>query len=168
MPRLTKRAYLRARRALVRGRLRYKRSTPLDIRVSPSETRDELIARARRVLDRVHTMRRHPAHPLSVYEIREALREASILRAAAAAAQRVDPTGRAFYVSIRDGARHGLLYGPFRTQSATLRALPDARRVASDVCADAAFAAFGTASIARESARPGVLNHLLPPIPEYA
>jgi hypothetical protein len=164
----SKREWRRARRAYARSRMRSKHSHPPHAHIAPNETRDELIIEARRILERIGWKKNHPAHPLSRSEVRHELATAGLLRAAAASRPRVDPAGLAFYVSIRDGARSACLYGPFPTQLTALRALPIAKACALRVSPEAAFAAFGTASMPHEHAEAGRLNHLLPPILELA
>lgn len=51
-----------------------------------------------------------------------------------------------YYVTIRDGARHGLLAGPFENNHpAALAMVAQVREVAQEVNSRAVFAAFGTA-----------------------
>ena len=161
----SKRAWEQARRRYARARMHYRRSTPPAVWIGPAETRDEILVRARTLLERTMEMRRSSAHPPSIHRRREVLREVSILRAAAMTRQPVDPQGRAFYVSIKAGPRHAFLYGPFPTQREALHALPLARSLAQEKYPrESAFAAFGTCSIARADAMPGVLNAFLPAI----
>jgi hypothetical protein len=65
-----------------------------------------------------------------------------------------------YYISIKDGPRHGFLAGPFRTHTEALALVDDARRVAQRVNrVQATFAGFGTCS--GEFFTPGVINDLL-------
>lgn len=165
----TKRAWKQGRRRHVRSRMRYRNSALPSVHIASTETRDELIVRARAILEFAKWKRRQAPDRFSKYEQREELREVAILRSAATARGRIDPTNRAFYASLRTGARHAFLYGPFGTQIAALRALPLARRTALELYhSEAAFGSFGTCSIARELAKPGILNPRLPPIPDLA
>lgn len=165
----TKRAWKRARRRYVRSRMRHRNSGLPSVHISSTETRDEFIVRARAILEFAKWKRRQAPYRFSKYEQREELREVAILRTAATARQRIDPTNRAFYASLRTGAQHAFLYGPFGTQIAALRALPLARRSALDLDrSKTAFGSFGTCSIARGHAKPGILNPHLPPIPDLA
>jgi hypothetical protein len=130
--------------------------------IGESETRDELIAKARNLL---RGIRKYGPHADSVREIRGILSDVALIRAASAKRARVPSEGRAFYVSIRDGKRYGLLYGPLPTQADALRSLRSVESVAHDVNrSESAFASFGTCSLPTEDARPGCLNHLLPEI----
>jgi len=165
----TKRAWKQARRRYVRSRMRYRNSALPFVHISSTETRDELIVRARTILEFAKWKRRQAPYRFSKYEQHEELRQVAILRSAATARQRIDPRNRAFYASLRSGARHAFLYGPFGTQIAALRALPLARRTALDFYrSEATFGSFGTCSIASEHAKPGILNPHLPPIPKFA
>ena len=67
-----------------------------------------------------------------------------------------------YYVSVRDGERWGLLYGPFGRHADALAA---GRRGATEAVPWSHFYAFGTARLA-DDAPPvaGRLNHLLPPM----
>ena len=72
-----------------------------------------------------------------------------------------------YYVSVIDGRRWLLLYGPFDTHAAALAAVEMVRRLAVDVDPRAWFYAFGTARLDPDGpgpVPPGVLNSLLPPI----
>lgn len=76
-----------------------------------------------------------------------------------------DPRPGRYYVSVIDGARHGLLYGPFGRHADALAAVEAARRVAVRVDPRAHFYRFGTARLSGDGDAPaGVLNSLLPPI----
>lgn len=78
------------------------------------------------------------------------------------------PDGRPgrYYVSVRDGSRWALLYGPFGRHADALAAVDAARAVALAVDPRAHFFSFGTARAAEEwiDSPPGILNALLPPI----
>jgi hypothetical protein len=162
----SKRDWRRARRTYARQALRYRDFQPPAVAIWPNETRDELISRARTLLRRLAWKRTTPIHGLVHGENRDMLREIALLRTAAFARQRIDTRGLAFYVTIRDGNEFGRLYGPFNRQLAALEALPLVKQAAYDANhGQAAFAAFGTASIDRKHARPGLLNDRLPPIP---
>lgn len=83
------------------------------------------------------------------------------------AGDEVDERPGHYYVSVIDGRRWALLYGPFARHADALAALETARRVAVDADARAWFYAFGTARVEPDGVAPapaGVLNHLLPPI----
>ncbi len=96
----------------------------------------------------------------SAHEIRGILADAAILRRAAITRER--PTGRAFYVSVVDGPKHALLYGPLPTQADALRALPAVKAITEErYPRQTAFAGFGTCSAPLENAKPGILNSLL-------
>lgn len=143
------------------------RTSPISI--GAKETRDELLVRATRQLQLVRSLKNGP-HARSKYEARIALSKVAILRTEAMKRARIDAAGKAFYCTIRSGARHGLLYGPFATQREALRALPMVRTTARDLNPiDSSFAEFGTCSIDAAKARPGKLNEHLPaldPLPE--
>jgi hypothetical protein len=77
---------------------------------------------------------------------------------------RPSPDDRAgfYYVTIRDGDRHGLLAGPFKDDHRmALDMVPHVRAIAHQASPrQAAFAGFGTAW-AEVDMGPGRLNHLL-------
>lgn len=142
---------------------RYRTHTPPAVYVSPRETRSEIVSRARQILERLRTRYQTSLPPFSPWETREMMREVAILRAAALARPPA-PKGAdiAWYVSIRDGARSGLLYGPLDTQGAALRALPIVRHfVHEQNYRDVAFAAFGTATFTGIEPPIGTLNGVL-------
>ncbi len=66
-----------------------------------------------------------------------------------------------YYVSVIDGARKGLLAGPYATHKEALGMVDTVRRIAATVNSDAHWYAYGTAR-AENITRPGLLNHLLP------
>lgn len=160
----TRRAMYRAAGRYVR---RYHEHRVRDARapfVGATETCDELLARARREIEHLRWQLRHGYHPVPDFERRRVLFEVGFLRRAAME-RAPAPSNRAFYVTTRDGARHGLLYGPFVSQRAALRTVDAVRSAAQGVHnADAAFASFGTASLPLGDAVPGLLNDWLPPI----
>jgi hypothetical protein len=145
--------------------MRYRDFASPTIHLSATETREELIVRARMVLRRLAWKRTSPVHGLTRGEGRTLLAEARVLRSTATTRARADAPGRVFYVSIRAGAAVGRLYGPFDSQIAALEAVPLARAAAHEANhVQAAFAEFGTMSMDRTYAQPGLLNDRLPPI----
>jgi hypothetical protein len=83
------------------------------------------------------------------------------------AAVEPDPRPGHYYVSVRDGRRWALVYGPFERHADALAAVGTARRVAVEADGRAWFYAFGTARLEPDGAvapPEGTLNHLLPPI----
>lgn len=57
--------------------------------------------------------------------------------------------GRAFYVSVMDGRRKGILLGPFDTHQEALDNVRRGRQLVQDAYVGAAFYAFGTCSTPR-------------------
>lgn len=64
----------------------------------------------------------------------------------------------AFYVSVADAGRVGLIAGPFATHAEALAMVEPARTEAEKANAWAAFYAFGTVRMAEGYTAPGVLN----------
>lgn len=85
------------------------------------------------------------------------------------AVQHEQPDGRPgrYYVSMCDGRRWALLYGPFTRHEDALAAVDMARQMALEADGYAHFYSFGTARAADEwlDSPPGVLNPFLPPLP---
>lgn len=73
-----------------------------------------------------------------------------------------------YYVSVRDGHRWSLLYGPFGRHADALAAVEATRRAAERLDARAVWYAFGTARLAEPPAPDGILNDYLPPIRSLA
>jgi acetyl-CoA acetyltransferase len=74
---------------------------------------------------------------------------------------------KAFYVSVIDGERKGLLLGPLNTHAEALDLVPAVRSKANELEPRAAFYAFGTASIdldPGETAPSGKLNQFFTPL----
>lgn len=80
-------------------------------------------------------------------------------------AQQPDTKPGAYFVSVVDGPRVGLIAGPFVDDHAAALAMVDkARSVAEDADRRAVFYAFGTVRLDHDhprAQRPGTLNHLL-------
>lgn len=72
-----------------------------------------------------------------------------------------------YYVSVRDGRRWSLLYGPFARHADALAAVVMVEQAAYKVDARSWWYAFGTARLAPEDGPgpAGALNSILPPIP---
>jgi hypothetical protein len=151
----------------------YRRNHPDDVKpttyppISDTETRDEVADKARRIMRTLRTKieyQRRIGHSLNRWEHRRLLNEFAALRREAAARPRPIVEGSGWYVSIRDGKHYGLLYGPFAAQRDALKQKDIVRNLAVSIDSVAHFSGFGTASCALEFAKPGLLNHLLPPI----
>ena len=135
-------------------------------RMSPRETRDELLDRARRTLEFIRSKRTNPSlvrpvtdehgfPPICPFasvpayfrsEVDQALSDARHFRQEAMKRQSPDRPDRVFYVSVRDGEKHAFLFGPLPSQRAALRELPRIRNLTLEKYREAAFAAFGTCS----------------------
>lgn len=70
----------------------------------------------------------------------------------------VDTTHGQYYVSIRRGARVGLLLGPFLRHEDAIARVEDVRRVACQLDPWADFDAFGTLRMKESYTAPGRLN----------
>jgi hypothetical protein len=148
------------------AKMRYKRyhtHNPPSVFISPTETRSELVDRGRDIMDRIQSRSRTCLPPFTAWEIRRMLAEVAVLRGAALA-RPPSPQGAdiAWYVSVRDGGRSALLYGPLRSQGEALRALPAVRHFVHERNYEGvAFAAWGTATITGPNPRMGSLNGVL-------
>ena len=69
--------------------------------------------------------------------------------------------GAAFYCSVQDGPRVGLLVGPLTTHAEALRLLPESKRQAELANENAVWFAFGTLARKDGYRKPGVLNDLV-------
>ena len=78
----------------------------------------------------------------------------------------IDERPGAYYVSVRDGERFGLLTGPFATHAEALAAVRATRVVAQAKDVKSAFYAFGTARLELGAPnlppRAGLLNDFVP------
>lgn len=131
--------------------------------VAPGSTRDEMLCEARKVLRYLSWNRHHAPHKSLPAEINQALFTVACYRQEAVSRERI--IDRAFYVTIKDGAKHGLLYGPFTTHRGALENVQQVCNKAHEInSGDAAFAEFGTASLPLANAPEGKLNAYLPKI----
>lgn len=168
MRKTDRRAMYRAAATFVRQRYPHRVTVPSEPAIVSSMTRDECLFEARTLLEELRWKRRDPVRQLRGFEARALLFAAQAHRREGARRASAD-TDRAFYVTIRDGARHGFLYGPFPKQMDALREVQATKSLALELNnVDAAFASFGTASLPWNLARPGVLNDRLPPLPAVA
>lgn len=94
--------------------------------------------------------------------MRPTVKIASYRHEAPTSTQEPDTASGSYYVSIRDGARVGLLLGPYYSHDEAL-AMVDCARAIADRCnpAQAAFAGFGTLRMPVVFVEPGKLNDLV-------
>jgi hypothetical protein len=74
---------------------------------------------------------------------------------------RFNPAGTAYYVSVVDGPRFGLLAGPFQTHVEALECVDRAKKEPYRVDPRSVFYAFGTTAMKPGYRKPGKLNDLL-------
>lgn len=70
--------------------------------------------------------------------------------------------GLAYYVSVVDGQRFGLLLGPFEAHETALAHVEDVRAWVVERQPDAHWYGFGTSSVLADRAKPGKLNAAFP------
>lgn len=75
-----------------------------------------------------------------------------------------DPRPGNYYVSVIEGKRYALLYGPFTRHQDALDAVERVRAKAYELDRYSHWYAFGTARAPDDYNKPGKLNDYLPPI----